>query len=82
MGTAPPLTRRLPAASRLAVIVLPALSPKAVSMPVAVLKLPEMAIVVVLSKLCAEVRQCVEVEGAGVGPAFDHLPWSADVASV
>ena len=53
MATAPPLTRRVPAASRLNVIAFLALSPVAASTPVAGLKLLEIAIVVVLSKVCA-----------------------------
>ena len=50
-GTAPPLTRMVPAALRLVVIVLSRSSPNSVSMPAAWMKLAVIAIFVILSKV-------------------------------
>jgi hypothetical protein len=57
MGTAPPLMRIAPAASRLTMIALSALSPVAVNRPVAGSNLLETAISLVLSNIQGQRRR-------------------------
>src|SRR5579871_1367165 len=85
-ATAPPLTRMLPAASRLAVTVLLRVSPITVSWPAIGLKVAVVAIRIVLHRVLAAARElrvgrdvvaCARERGRRLSTACPHAPHEA-----